>query len=181
MTYKAARLWLSACTYHSAHREGAEMAFGLSSIPKRIHKALSSLRTGVILLILTGIAAATGTFILQRPAVDPDKLARAYSPTTLYWLDRIGLTDVFHTWWFVALLGLVSLSIVLVSIDRFPTAWRFYARPYRKTDSHFRSVLPNRIELPINDTEEGLNAAERALKKSGWPVERIADTPGSPA
>jgi len=157
------------------------MAFSLLSIPKRIHKTFSNLRTGVVLLILTGIASALGTFILQRPATDPDKLARVYSPAVLQWLDRLGLTDVFHTWWFLTLLGLVSLCIVLVSIDRFPNAWRFYARPYRKTDSHFRSALPNKVELPINNAEDGLNAAERALKKSGWPVERIVNRPGSPA
>jgi len=151
------------------------MALSLLSIPKRIHKTFSNLRTGVVLLILVGAAAALGTFILQRPATDPDKLARAYSPTTLAWLDRLGLTDVFHTWWFLTLLGLVSLSIILVSIDRFPNAWRFYARPYRKTDSHFRSALPNKIELPITNSGDALNAAERALKKSGWPVERISD------
>lgn len=151
------------------------MAFRVLSVPKRIHKTLASLRTGVVLLILAGLASALGTFILQRPATDPEKLARSYSATTLQWLDRFGLTDVFHAWWFLTLLGLVSLSIILVSIDRFPNAWRFFARPYRKTDSHFRAVLPNKIELPINNTEDGLNAAERALKKSGWPVERIAD------
>ena len=95
--------------------------------------------------------------------------------TTLLWLDRLGLTDVFHAWWFLTLLTLVSLSIVLVSVDRFPNAWRFYARPYRKTDSHFRSALPNKVELPIRNAEDGLNAAERALKKLHWPVERIAD------
>ena len=151
------------------------MAFSLLSIPKRIHKTLSNLRTGVVLLILVGAASALGTFILQRPATDPDKLVRAYSPATLLWLDRLGLTDIFHAWWFMTLLGLVSLSIILVSIDRFPNAWRFYARPYRKTDSHFRSAIQNKIELPITNAEDGLNAAERALKKSGWPVERIAD------
>jgi len=157
------------------------MAFSLLSIPKRIHKTLSNLRAGVVLLILTGIAAALGTFILQRPATDPDKLTRAYSPATLQWLDRLGLTDVFHAWWFLTLLGLVSLSIILVSIDRFPNAWRFYSRPYRKTDSHFRSALPNKVELPITNSAQALNAAERALKKSGWPVERIADKPSSSA
>jgi cytochrome c biogenesis protein len=151
------------------------MAFSLLSIPKRIHKTLSNLRTGVVLLILVGLSSALGTFILQRPATDPDKLARTYSPATLLWLDRLGFTDIFHTWWFMTLLGLVSLSIILVSIDRFPNSWRFYARPYRKTDSHFRSAIQNKIELPINNAEAGLNAAERALKKSGWPVERIAD------
>ena len=150
------------------------MAFSLTSIPKRIHKTFSSLRTGIILLILTGIAAASGTFILQRPATDADKLAQAYSPATLRWLDRLLLTDVFHAWWFTGLLALVSLSIVLVSIDRFPNSWRFYARPYRKTDSHFRSALPTKVEIPIDNAETGLYAAQRALKKLGWPVQQIA-------
>ena len=119
------------------------MAFDLSSIPKRIHKILANLRTGIVLLILVVIAAATGTFILQRPVTDADKLSQAYSPNVLRWLDRLMLTDVFHSWWFLTLLALVSLSIVFVSIDRFPNAWRFYARPYRKTDPHFRVIAAN--------------------------------------
>jgi cytochrome c biogenesis protein len=151
------------------------MAFSISSIPKQIHKTLSNLRTGIVLLLLVVLTSALGTFILQRPGTDPDKLAQAYSPTTLRWLDRLALTDIFHAWWFLVLMGLVSLSIIVISVDRFPNAWRFYARPYRKTDSHFRGSLPKKIELPINNSEDGLNAAERALKKSGWPVERIAD------
>ncbi len=151
------------------------MALSPASIPKQIHKTLANLQTGITLLILVVIASATGTFILQRPATDAEKMAQAYSPNTLRWLDRLMLTDVFHAWWFLALLGLVSLSIVLVSVDRFPNAWRFYARPYRKTDSHFRSALPIRVELPITNSEKGLNAAERALKKLNWPTERIVD------
>ncbi len=151
------------------------MAFSLLSIPKRIHKTFSNLRTGVVLLILTGVASALGTFILQRPATDPDKLAQAYSPATLQWLDRLRLTDVFHAWWFITLLGLVSLSIILVSIDRFPNAWRFYARPYRKTDSHFRSALPNKVELPIKNSEDGLERCGACPEETGWPVERITD------
>jgi cytochrome c biogenesis protein len=151
------------------------MALSVLSIPKRIHKTLANLRTGIVLLIVVVIASALGTFILQRPATDADKLARAYSPATLLWLDRLGLTDVFHAWWFMTLLTLVSLSIVLVSLDRFPNAWRFYARPYRKTDWHFRSALADKAEFPIRNAEDGLNAAERALKKLRWPVERIAD------
>jgi cytochrome c biogenesis protein len=151
------------------------MAVSTISIPKRIYKTLANLRTGIVLLILVVVASAVGTFILQRPATEADKLARAYSPATLLWLDRLGLTDVFHAWWFMTLLTLVSLSIVFVSLDRFPNAWRFYARPYRKTDSHFRSALPTKVELPIRNAEDGLNAAERALKKLHWPIERITD------
>ena len=151
------------------------MAFDIRSIPKRIYKTLSNLRTGIVLLILTVTAAALGTFILQRPATDADKLAQAYSPAMLRVLDRLMLTDVFHAWWFTTLLALVSLSIVFVSVDRFPNAWRFYARPYRKTDSHFRSALPNRVELPIRNAAEALRAAERAMEKLHWPVQEITE------
>lgn len=151
------------------------MAFEVISIPKRLYKALANLRTGVVLLILVVIASALGTFVLQRPVTEPEKLQAAYSPQTLRLLDRLTLTDVFHSWWFLTLLALVSLSIVLVSIDRFPNAWRFYARPYRKTDSHFRGANQYKVEIPIKSADQGLNAAERALKKLGWPIERIVD------
>src|SRR5271167_5133970 len=125
------------------------MAFSLSSIAKRIHKTLANLRTGVVLLILVVVVSALGTFILQRPVTEPEKMQAAYSPQTLRLLDRLTLTDIFHSWWFLTLLGLVSLSIIFVSIERFPNAWRFYARPYRRTDSHFRSANPYKVEIPI--------------------------------
>ena len=155
------------------------MAFDLLSVPKRFYKTFSNLRTGLILLILVVIAAALGTFILQRPTSDAAKLQETYSPQTLQLLDRIGLTDVFHSWWFLTLLTLVSLSIVLVSLERFPNAWRFYARPYRKTDASFRAANRNKVELPIRNAEQGLNAAERALSKLHWPVQRITSGDGT--
>ena len=151
------------------------MAFALLSIPKRIYKTLANLRTGVVLLILVVIASAMGTFVLQRPVTETDKLQAAYSPQMLRLLDRLTLTDIFHSWWFLTLLGLVSLSIIFVSIERFPNAWRFYARPYRKTDSHFRAANPYRVEIPIRSGDQGLNAAERALKNLKWPVQRIVE------
>ncbi len=151
------------------------MAFELLSIPKRLYKALANLRTGVVLLITVVVVSALGTFILQRPVTEPEKMQAAYSPQTLRLLDRLTLTDIFHSWWFLSLLVLVSLSIIFVSIERFPNAWRFYARPYRKTDSHFRSANPYKVEIPIKSAEQGLNVAERALKKLRWPVERVAD------
>ena len=151
------------------------MAFDLLSIPKRIYRALANLRTGVVLLITVVVVSALGTFILQRPTTEPEKMQAAYSPQTLRLLDQLTLTDIFHSWWFLTLLVLVSLSIVFVSIERFPNAWRFYARPYRRTDSHFRSVNHYKVEIPIKSPEQGLNAADRSLKKLGWPIERITE------
>ena len=151
------------------------MVSDVVSIPKRFFNTLSNLRTGIVLLLLLIIASALGTFILQRPVTDLDKLQAAYSPITLQWLDRLSLTDVFHAWWFLTLLGLLSLSVIFVSVERFPNAWRFYARPYCKTDSHFRTGLQTKVELPIKNAVDGVNAADRVLQKLHWPVERIAN------
>jgi cytochrome c biogenesis protein len=155
------------------------MAFDVLSIPKRFYKTFSNLRTGIVLLILVVIASAMGTFILQRPATDASKLEATYSPQALRILDRIGLTNVFHSWWFLTLLTLVSLSIVFVSLERFPNSWRFYSRPYRRTEAHFRTANPYKTEFPIQNAEQGLNAAERALSKLHWPVQRITGIDGT--
>src|ERR671922_3085904 len=100
-------------------------------------------------------------------------MQRAYSPQMLRILDAAGLTNVFHAWWFVTLLVLVSLSIVAASIERFPNAWRYFSRPYKVTDASFRRVLPTQTQIAIEDSEAALCAAERALQDSGFKPERV--------
>jgi cytochrome c biogenesis protein len=139
-------------------------------------QTLGSIKTGVILIILVVIFSAAGTVILQRPMTDADDMQRAYSPAMLRFLDATGLTDVFHARWFVALLMLVSFSIIAASIRRFPNAWRFYARPYKSPDEHFRRVLPTQARVEVKDEEHGLSAAERALHHVGFSSERIVRT-----
>src|ERR1700761_1979344 len=118
------------------------MAPALRSAVRKTWQTLSSIKTGVILIILVVIFSAAGTVILQRPMTDADDLQRAYSPAMLRFLDVTGLTDVFHTRWFIALMILVSFSIIAASVQRFPNAWRYYARPYKSPDENFRKVLP---------------------------------------
>ncbi|HXZ26424.1 MAG TPA: cytochrome c biogenesis protein ResB [Terriglobales bacterium] len=150
------------------------MAPNLHPERQRVWQSLASVRTGIILLILVGVVAAAGTVILQRPATDPEQMQRAYSPGLLRWLDALGLTNVFHSWWFAVLLGLLCLSIVLASLERFPAVWRYFARPYRRPEPHFRAVLPLKYEIRIRNPERGLGAAEQALRQMGFRPERIA-------
>ena len=149
------------------------MAGIIRSASRKIWQTLSAIKTGVILLILVVITSAAGTVILQRPVTDADDMQRAYSPQMLRVLDVLSLTDVFHAWWFLLLMTLVSLSIIAASIQRFPNAWRFFARPYKSTDETFRKALPMQAQIPIPHEEAGLMAAERALRKMRVAPERI--------
>ena len=64
------------------------MALSLRNAPRKIWQTLSSIKTGVILIILVVIFSAAGTVILQRPMTDPDDMQRAYSPAMLRFLER---------------------------------------------------------------------------------------------
>ena len=149
------------------------MALDLHKLGHKTWRTIASIQTGVVLLILVVILAAVGTIILQRPVTEPDEMQSAYSPQALRILDAVGLTDVFHSWWFLLLVALVSLCIVAASIDRFPNSWRYFARPYKYPDESFRRASHPQKSLPIADEESGLVAAERALHSLGFKPERV--------
>ncbi|MFZ1919983.1 MAG: cytochrome c biogenesis protein ResB [Terriglobales bacterium] len=149
------------------------MAVSFRTVTRKTWQTAASIKTGVVLLILVVILAAAGTVILQRPMTEPDDMQRAYSPQALRLLDAVGLTDVFHAWWFIGLMLLVSLCIIAASIDRFPNAWRFYSRPYKYPDATFRRALHPQKSIAISDEESGLVAAERALHSIGMKPERV--------
>ena len=149
------------------------MAVDSRALAHKTWRTIASIQTGVVLLILVVILAAVGTIVLQRPATEPGEMQTAYSPTALRILDAVGLTDVFHSWWFLGLLLLVSLCIVAASIDRFPNSWRYFSRPYKYPDETFRRALHPQKSLPIADEESGLVAAQRALHSLGYKPERV--------
>lgn len=151
----------------------AVMGANTGSPLRKVMTTLGSVKTGVFVLIIIGIVSAAGTVILQRPIAEPEQMQQAYSPQTLRILDAIGLTDVFHTWWFVALMCLFATCIVCVSIERWPNVWRFYARPYRRPDSYFRNSTRTKREFPVLEPEQALKAAERAFARMGLKPRRI--------
>jgi len=149
------------------------MALDFRAVGHKMWRTVASIQTGVVLLILVVIFAAVGTIVLQRPVTEPDEMQSAYSPQALRILDAVGLTDVFHSWWFLGLMLLVSLCIVAASIDRFPNSWRFFSRPYKYPDESFRRASHPQKSLAIADEETGLVAAERALHSLGFKPERV--------
>jgi len=149
------------------------MAVDLGALAQKTWRTIASIQTGVVLLILVVILSAAGTVVLQRPATEPDEMQIAYSPQVLRILDAVGLTDVFHAWWFLGLMGLVSLCIIAASIDRFPNSWRFFSRPYKYPEESFRRASHPQKLVAIADEEAGLVAAERALHALRFKPERV--------
>ncbi len=90
---------------------------------------LSSVRFGVTLLVLLVIASMIGMLIMQQNVDGFDKYYAERTPSQQLLWGTLGWFDIYHVWYFNALLLILSLNIVLASIDRFPKAWTFISRP----------------------------------------------------
>ena len=112
-----------------------------------------------------------GTLILQRPMAQEGQIEQAYAPQIVRLLNAVGLFDVFHTWWFILLLGLLGTNITLASIERFPQVWRLYVRPHFLADAAFIRALPFQREIPLGPRtpKEGMALASLTLENLGYP------------
>jgi len=146
------------------------MASRQSSFDKLL-QFLSSLKCGLLLLGLLGISMILGTFILQRPMAQEGQIEQIYAPQIVRLLNAIGLFDVFHTWWFILLLGFLGANITLASIERFPQVWRLYARPHFLADAAFIRALPFQREIPLglHTPKEAMALAAFKLGDLGYP------------
>ena len=66
------------------------MPLSLRSLTRNTWKTLSSIKTGVILIILVVIFSAAGTVILQRPMTEPDEPPPFFGTWRRVYLGVIG-------------------------------------------------------------------------------------------
>jgi cytochrome c biogenesis protein len=100
-----------------------------TSIITRTLNLLSSVRFGVTLLILLAAASMIGMLIMQQNVEGFDRYFAELTPSQKLLGGVLGFFDIYHAWYFNALLLVLSLNIVLASIERFPGAWSYIKRP----------------------------------------------------
>ncbi len=98
-------------------------------ILNRILDLLSSVRLGVFVLCVLIVLAMAGMLIIQQNVVGFDAYYAGLTPAEKIVFGRLGLFDIYHSWYFNFLLVFLSLNIVLSSIDHFPAAWSYITKP----------------------------------------------------
>ena len=95
----------------------------------RILNFLSSVRFGVVLLcVLVGLSMI-GMLVIQQNVDGFDAYYASRTPAEKIIYGALGLFDIYHSWYFNFLLLVLSLNIILASIDRFPSAWSYISSP----------------------------------------------------
>ena len=130
------------------------------SIVTRFLNLLSSVRFGVTLLILLVIACMIGMLVMQQNVEGFDKYFAELTPSQKLLYGTLGFFDIYHSWYFNALLLVLSLNIVLASIDRFPKAWTYISRPKLDASAKWLLGQPQHATLKLQGTSRNA-VAER--------------------
>ncbi len=124
---------------------------------------LSSVRFGVVMLCIMVVFAMAGMIVLQQNVPGFDAYYVSLTPAEKTVFGALGIFDIYHSWYFNALLLVLSLNIVLASIDHFPAAWSYIAKPKRTATTPWLLARKSNETFEIDAVSEQA-AAERVSK-----------------
>ncbi|PIC97309.1 cytochrome C biogenesis protein [Sporosarcina sp. P26b] len=147
-----------------------------SSIVDKIWNFFSSVKIGVSIIAAVLIASAIGTIFPQKfyvPATTPEGYLEYYERLygtvgKLYY--QLGFYDMYNSWWFKVLVGMLATSIIIASIDRVIPLYKSLKK--QRTRRHPSFMKRQRIfgEGDVQNTEESLAKAAEKLKAMRYNV-----------
>lgn len=144
-----------------------------SSIIDRIWSGLASIKLAVIVFALISLTSIVGTLLEQNG--DPEKnlkvvakfVGTSAAPKVFAMLDGLGFTDMYHAWWFVALLYLFAANLIVCSLERLPNIWKLVRQPIQALPADRVSAMPVRREVLLKGNRDSAASAVQAALRSG--------------
>jgi cytochrome c biogenesis protein len=128
---------------------------------------LSSVPFGIVLLVLLIIACMIGMLIQQQELDSFPAYYAELTPAEKVVYGRLGFFDIYHATYFNLLLLLLSLNIILASIDHFPAAWSFISRKKLTASPTFAMAqkFKEKVEIPQLGRQQLAERAVAAARK----------------
>lgn len=148
------------------------------TIVDKVWNFFSSVKVGMWIIVAILVAAAIGSILPQVfyvPATNETDIAAYYERIygwfgTLYY--QLGLSDLYSSWWFQLLVGMLGISLVIASLDRVIPLYKSLKK--QKTKRHFSFLKRQRV-FGVGKTgsaADSLDLAEEKLKTLKYNVKR---------
>jgi cytochrome c biogenesis protein len=98
------------------------------TIIDKIWNFFSSVKVGVWLIVITLIASAIGTILPQEMYIPPVMPASEFYEDQYGWFGKLyyelGFHNLYSSWWYLALIASIGISLVICSLDRVVPLYR---------------------------------------------------------
>jgi cytochrome c biogenesis protein len=141
---------------------------------------LSSVRTAIFLITAIAIMCLIGIYFVQAPGevltdpvayaawVQQNALPRYGSLTPVF--DWMRFYTIFSSWYFILLLTVLSLSIIVCTLNRAPGIWHNFRHPLIKRNEKFYQNALERAEVTLPDSNQAVQWIHDHFHKRGYRV-----------
>jgi cytochrome c biogenesis protein len=126
------------------------------SVIDRALRLFSSVRFGIVMLLLLLGCCVIGMFIMQQNVQGFREYYAKLTPSQRTLYGALDLFDIYHSWYFALLLAITGINIILSSIDRFPAAWQYVRRPKLLASPAFIRAQAFNVEAEIESAPDKL-------------------------
>jgi cytochrome c biogenesis protein len=135
-----------------------------------------SLKLTMFLLISLAVISIIGTIIPQ--GIPPQEYLAQISPAKIKLYKALGFFDMYHSWWFILLLYLLTVNLVACSIKRLPHIWKIVTQPVTIFSAALEQSLTN--VATIKSANEPVKAKEQlfASLKAGFAEPVVTEVDG---
>jgi cytochrome c biogenesis protein len=127
---------------------------GRESILDKLLSLLSSVRFGIVMLVILLICCMIGMLIMQKDVEGFMDYYQSLTPAQRVIWGKLGFFDIYHSLYFSILLAITGLNIILASIDRFPTAWQYVIKPRVSGSRNFIHAQMFNAEASVEEKPE---------------------------
>lgn len=107
-----------------------------------------SLKLSISLLIGLALTSIIGTVVPQG-SIPPEYL-QTISESKFKLYQSLSFFDMYHSWWFMLLLYLLTVNLVACSIKRLPRVWKIVSEPQLTMDESFEKSLSLTHEVKLS-------------------------------
>ena len=130
-----------------------------------LFKFFASVRLTVTLLLTLAATSVIGTVIPQNQEMDA--YLHTYGRNMVRLFSVLDMFDMYHCWWFQLLLVLLTLNILVCSMDRLPAAWKIAVKTPDFKPSRFQNASCQRqVEVSSPAPDQVQSLLEKALSRS---------------
>lgn len=145
-------------------------AVAKAPILNRFIDYISSVRFGIIQLCILVVLSIVGMVVMQQEVEGFEAYYASLTPAEQILGSKLAIFDIYHSWYYSFLLLILSLNIILASIDHFPDAWKYISKPKTwATKGWLTSRLRTKVFHvdDVNDSQAA-EAIKAVFEKAGF-------------
>ncbi len=155
------------------------------SAADRVWDFLSSVKLAIVIFALISLTSIIGTVLEQRaePATNIQILSRLFgeslAPGLYNVFNKLGFIDMYHSWWFTALLVLFSVNLIICSLDRLPRIWKLVREPIGPmTEERLRKFTISREVVLKEKPDRVRDTVKKAIKNARFRYTEVQEEKG---